>query len=100
MTLREKQGAVVLSTSVKHLKLLKVASAVIRLKSGKIYSRRKYINFLYNHFIKYNHSIENVKVTPVEILSKQPGESKNDMKKRRLSAELNWIKRLQTPFPL
>ena len=63
-------------------------------------SRRKYKNFLYDHFIKYNHSIENVKVTPVEILSKQPGESKNDMKKRRLSAELNWIKRLQTPFPL
>ena len=24
----------------------------------------------------------------------------NDMKKRRLSAELNWVKRLQTSFPL
>ena len=59
-------------------------------------SRRKYKNFLYDHFIKYNHSIENVTITPVEILSKQPGDSKNDMKKRRLSAELNWIKRLQT----
>ena len=32
MSLREKQGAVVLSTSAKHLELLKVASAVIRLK--------------------------------------------------------------------
>ena len=63
-------------------------------------SRRKYKNFLYDHFIKYNHSIENVTITPVEILSKQPGDSKNDMKKRRLSAELNWIKRLQTPYPL
>ena len=60
-------------------------------------SRRKYKNFLYDHFIKYNHSIENVTITPVEILS---GDSKNDMKKRRLSAELNWIKRLQTPYPL
>ena len=39
--------------------------------------------------IKYNHSIENVTITPVEILSKHPGDSKNDMKKRRLSAELN-----------
>ena len=39
-------------------------------------------------------------ISPVEILSKQPGDSKNDMKKRRLSAELNWIKRLQTPYPL
>ena len=63
-------------------------------------SRRKFKNFLYDHFIKYNHSIENVTITPVEILSKQPGDSKNDMKKRRLSAELNWIKRLQTPCPL
>ena len=62
-------------------------------------SKRKYKNFLY-HFIKYNHSIEHVKITPVEILSKLSGESKNDMKKRRLSAELNWIKRLQTPYPL
>ena len=44
-------------------------------------SRRKYKNFLYDHFIKYNHSIENVTITPVEILSKQPGDSKNDMKK-------------------
>ena len=63
-------------------------------------SRRKYKNFLYDHFIKYNHSIENVTITPVEILSKQHGDSENDMKKRRLSAELNWIKRLQTPYPL
>ena len=50
--------------------------------------------------MKYNHSIENVTITPVEILSKKPGDSKNDMKKRRLSVELNWIKRLQTPYPL
>ena len=39
-------------------------------------SRRKYKNFLYDHFIKYNHSIENVTITPVESLSKQPGDSK------------------------
>ena len=63
-------------------------------------SRRKYKNFLYDHFIKYNHSIENVTITPVEILSKQHGDSKNDMKKRRLSAKLNWIKRLQRPVNL
>ena len=63
-------------------------------------SRRKYNNFLYDHFIKYNHSIENVTITPVEILSKEPGDLRNDMKKRRLSAELNWIKRLHTPYPL
>ena len=64
------------------------------------FKRLLFWNFLYDHFIKYNHSIENVTITPVEILSKQPGDSKNDMKKRRLSAELNWIKRLQTPYPL
>ena len=39
-------------------------------------------------------------LTPVKILSKQPGESKNDIKKRRLSAEFNWIKRLMTPLTL
>ena len=33
MLLREKLGVVVLSMSAKHLKLLKVSSAVIRLKS-------------------------------------------------------------------
>ena len=48
-----------------------------------------YVLFIYDHFIKYTHSIENVTITPVEILSKQPGDSKNYMKKRRLSAELN-----------
>ena len=30
--------------------------------------------------------MENITITPVEILSKKPGDSKNDMKKRRLSA--------------
>ena len=44
-------------------------------------SKRKYKNLLYDHFIKYNHSIEHVKITSVEILSKLSGESKNDMKK-------------------
>ena len=29
-------------------------------------SRRKYKNFLYDHFLKYNHSVENVTITPVE----------------------------------
>ena len=57
-------------------------------------SRRIYKNILYDHFIKYNHSIENVTITPVEILSKQHGDSKTDKKKkpRRLLTELNWIK--------
>ena len=43
---------------------------------------------------------DNPRITPVEILSKKPGDLKNDMQKRRLSAEPNWIKRLQTPYPL
>ena len=41
-----------------------------------------YVLFIYDHFIKYKHSIENVTITPVEILSKQPGDSKNDKKKK------------------
>ena len=31
---------------------------------------------MYDHFIKYYHFIENVTITPDEILSKQPGDSK------------------------
>ena len=86
MLLHEKPGVVVLSTSAKHPKVWKVASAVIRLKSETILDANTRIflllfSFLYDHFIKYNHSIENVTITPVEILSKQPGDSKNDMKK-------------------
>ena len=63
-------------------------------------SRRRYRDFLCGHFIECNHSIGHVEITPVEILSKLSGESKNDMKERGRSAELNWIKRLQTPYPL
>ena len=51
-------------------------------------------------FIHGETLLQFITITPVEILSKLSGESKNDMKKRRLSAELNWIKRLQTPYPL
>ena len=36
----------------------------------------------------------------LDFASKLSGESNIYMKKRRLSAELNWIKRLQTPYPL
>ena len=63
-------------------------------------SRRKYKNFLYNHFVKYNHNINDVQITPVEHLTKLPEESKTDLKKRRLAAELHWLKQLQTPYPL
>ena len=49
-------GALVKST--KHLKARKVASAVIRLKSGT--SLEGSTQFFYDHLIKYNDSIENV----------------------------------------
>ena len=63
-------------------------------------SKRKYKNFLYNHFVKYNHNINHVKIIPVQNITKITGESKSELKKRRLAAELDWIKKLQTPYPL
>ena len=56
-------------------------------------TRNLRLNLIYlSFFVQY--------ITPVEILSKKTGNSKNDMKKHRLSAELNWIKLLQTQYPL
>ena len=63
-------------------------------------SKRKFKSFLYDHFIKYNYSISNVNVTAVAIITKQPGESKHDMKNRRFLSKLNSIKRIHMPFPL
>ena len=44
--LHEKRGVVVLSTSAKHLKVLKVASAVIRLKSETIVDANTRISYM------------------------------------------------------
>ena len=83
-----------LSTSAKYLKLLKVASAVIRLKSETtlvVNTRISHMTISLNIIIPLIQNgayilvevsiyIKHVNVSPVEILSKQPGKSKNDIK--------------------
>ena len=78
--LHENPGVVVLGTSAKYLKVWKVSfhSHSFKIRNN---SRRKYKNFSHYPFIKYNHSLEWLYLTPVEILSKQPGDSNNDMEK-------------------
>ena len=54
----------------------------------------------FNHFVKYNHSISDIKITPVQSFPKLKNERKTDIKKRRLVAELDRITKLQTAYPL
>lgn len=61
---------------------------------------KKHRNFLYNHFVKYNHSISDITITPVQSFPKRKHDSKTEIKKRRLQAEFAWITRLQTAYPL
>ena len=58
---------------------------------------QKQRNFLYNHFVKYNHSITDISVTPVQSFPKCKS---SDIKKRRLRAELAWVTKLQSAYPL
>ena len=62
--------------------------------------QKKHRNFLYNHFVKYNHSISDITITPVQSFPKLKNQSKAEAKKRRLQAELSWITKLQTAYPL
>jgi len=57
-------------------------------------------NFLYQHFRKSGHSFNNITVQPVEHLTYDDAATSSFKSKARFIAELNWIKNLQTPFPL
>jgi len=57
-------------------------------------------NFLYQHFRKSGHSFNNITVQPVEHLTYDDATTSSFKSKARFIAELNWIKKLQTPFPL
>ena len=50
--------------------------------------------------MKYNHSISDLTITPVQSFPKLKNHSKAETKKRRLRAELAWITKLQTAYPL
>jgi len=61
---------------------------------------KKIRNLLYNHFRKSGHNFKDVSVQPVEHITYDNDATRNFKSKSRFKAELNWLKNLQTPFPL
>jgi len=61
---------------------------------------KKTRNFLYNHFRKSGHNFKDVSVQPVEHIIYDNDATSSFKSKSRFIAELNWLKNLQTPFPL
>ena len=56
--------------------------------------------FLYQHFKRTSHSLNNVIVQPVEKIPYEENSSVRLKNIKRFKTELKWIKLLQTPFPL
>ena len=55
---------------------------------------------MYQHFRKLGHDIKHLTVQPVEHILYDDNATNSFKSKARFIAELNWIKKLQTPFPL
>ena len=71
--------------------------------SEHLYRFRKHKKFkclLYQHLAKHKHNLKYVKVQPLEVVQKQPGQSHKQFEKSRKTSELDWIKKLQTAYPL
>ena len=66
----------------------------------KIKNGGRYNSFIYRHFKLDGHGLDNLAVQIVECLSFDRNTSSNFKIKARCTAEFNWIKRLQTPYPL
>ena len=66
----------------------------------KIKNNNKFYNFIYQHFNKTGHSVTNILIQPVEQLIFDNGTSNQYQFKARCVSELEWIKRLQTAYPL
>lgn len=66
----------------------------------KIKNKNKSLNFLYQHFYKSGHTVDNLSIQPVEQLTFDANVTETYKFKARCIAELAWIKRLQTPYPL
>lgn len=66
----------------------------------KMRNHTKFTTFLYQHFRKSGHTFDKVSIQPVEHITYQLNSSSSLKIKVRHSAEFNWIKNLQTPFPL
>ena len=66
----------------------------------QIKNPRKIDYFLYQHFIKTNHSTSSISIQPVEKITYDDNSSKRYINILRHELELKWIKLLQTPHPL
>ena len=73
----------------------------IRFREHKYNSHvKKLRSFLYQHFHSSGHSFHHVSVQPVEQIFYESNTTSSFKSKARFIAELDWIKKLQTPFPL
>ena len=68
---------------------------IYKLRQGK-----RFNNFLYDHFSKSGHSFKDICIQPLEFFDFDHTLTKRFKVQARLSAELKWIKQLQTPYPL
>lgn len=66
----------------------------------KIRNRKKFRNFIYNHFRDSGHDVSSISVQPVECIHFDQNATKRLRVQARQMAELEWIKKLQTPYPL
>lgn len=68
--------------------------------SSKIRSPKRFRGFIYSHFKDTGHNVNNISVQPVECINYAPNATKRFRVQARHMAELEWIKKLQTPYPL
>lgn len=61
---------------------------------------KKFKCLIYQHLSKNSHSLKDIKVQPLEVVIKQPGQSHKQFENSRKTSELCWIKKLQTAYPL
>lgn len=66
----------------------------------KIKNNNKFKTYLYQHFRKTGHSYKQVTIQPVEEIVYDPNTTLSMRNKVRLVREFDWIKKLQTPFPI
>jgi len=66
----------------------------------KIRNCKKNNNFIYKHFLSSKHSLDYVTCQPLEQIVYEDNATVAQKNRARFTAELNWIKKLQTPYPL
>lgn len=68
--------------------------------SYKIRNTCRFKNFLFDHFLTTGHSFKYVNIQLLQKIASDDDVFKGFKLQARYSAELDWIKKLQTPFPL